>query len=600
MKAKIKYLDGRRFKRSIIASARRFRERQEELNEINVFPVPDGDTGTNMVSTMHSIAKGAESCHDPSISEVSNAIAESALNGARGNSGVILAQFFQGLAEATRGKMRVSARAFAHAAMTAAERAKEAISNPVEGTIITVMKDWATHLSEVASRKHDFVEVLKDSLKAARASVEETPEKLETLKKAGVVDAGAQGFVHILEGIVEYIENGAINAVSAGLKMTDKIHHFHLKKVKKEIEYQYCTECVVEGEHIDKQALRDKLTTLGDSLIVVGNEKKVRLHIHTNQPHQVLSLAGHFGTLSRQKIDDMRQQHQDIIIAAKKKTIALVTDSTCDLPEEVLKEHNIRVVPVLLLVGQKSYLDRVDIKSKDFYSLMKNTKEPLSTSQPPPAHFKAVYESLLDEYENILSLHISQKLSGTINGALMAATSVGDGRVEVFNTKTTSVALGLIVLEAGRLIKQKRPLQEIVDRINIAIESTKVFLTVPSLKNLMRSGRLKKSKGLAAQILNIRPILTVDSEGKVVEVKKVFGRKKVLKETLSMALDFAGTVKNPIFNIGHVLASELAETYRWEILRVFPSARVMITDASPALGLHTGIGSAGIAVLGTE
>ncbi|GAG68974.1 unnamed protein product, partial [marine sediment metagenome] len=184
MKIRIKYLNGIRFKHFIINSAQRINQMEQYLNDINVFPVADGDTGTNMVMTMTSIVQGVKECKESSFAEISSVIANSALTGARGNSGAILAQFFQGLAEATRGKVRLSTEAFANAATKAAEQARNAISNPQEGTIITVMKDWANNLTEHAHRTSDFVELFKKSLSKAKDSLSKTPDKLQILKKA--------------------------------------------------------------------------------------------------------------------------------------------------------------------------------------------------------------------------------------------------------------------------------------------------------------------------------------------------------------------------------------------------------------------------------
>jgi len=176
MKIQIKYLNGIRFKHFIINSAQRINQMEQHLNDINVFPVADGDTGTNMAETMRSIVKGVKKCKESSFAKISSVIADSALIGARGNSGAILAQFFQGLAEATKGKISLSTEAFAQAATQAAEKARKAISHPQEGTIITVMKDWANHLAQNAHHTPDFVELFKKSLSKAKDSLAKTPE----------------------------------------------------------------------------------------------------------------------------------------------------------------------------------------------------------------------------------------------------------------------------------------------------------------------------------------------------------------------------------------------------------------------------------------
>jgi len=263
MKIQIKYLNGIRFKRFIINSAQRINQMEQYLNDINIFPVADGDTGTNMVATMNSIVKGIKKCKESSFAKISSVIADSALTGARGNSGAILAQFFQGLADATRGKVRLSTEAFASAAVKAAEQARKAISHPQEGTIITVMKTWANYLTEHAPYTPDFAELFKKSLSKAKDSLAKTPDKLLILKKAGVVDAGAQGFVNILEGIVNFIEYGKVKSLKAIASTTDKMRNFNLDKVDSGINFQFCTECLLEGIDLDLKTIKQKLSFWG-------------------------------------------------------------------------------------------------------------------------------------------------------------------------------------------------------------------------------------------------------------------------------------------------------------------------------------------------
>lgn len=598
MKIQIKYLNGIRFKRFIINSAQRINQMEQYLNDINIFPVADGDTGTNMVATMNSIVKGIKKCKESSFAKISSVIADSALTGARGNSGAILAQFFQGLADATRGKVRLSTEAFASAAVKAAEQARKAISHPQEGTIITVMKTWANHLTENAPYTPDFAELFKKSLSKAKDSLAKTPDKLLILKKAGVVDAGAQGFVNILEGIVNFIEYGKVKSLKAIASTTDKMRNFNLDKVDSGINFQFCTECLLEGIDLDLKTIKQKLSFLGDSLIIAGSKNKAHIHIHTDKPEDVFAELSKFGTIVKTKVDDMQKQHTKIKLDTQK-SIGLVTDSTCDLPPELIKKYNIQIVPIVIQVGEKSYLDRVEIKPKNFIRILETSNEKLSTSQPPPALFTEAYNKIASKYESIISLHISEKLSGTIQGARMGCKDMEySNKIHIVDSKTSSVALGLLVAEAAQLIQERFKLEEIINRLKIATDNVKIFISIPTLKYVIRSGRLSKTKGLLGTLLNLKPILTVNSDGNIVEVAKVIGQKRVVRKTLDLAIRFAKSVKNPRFGITHVAAPELAQWYGYKIRNVFNSSKVMISEASPALSVHIGIGGAAIAVLG--
>ncbi len=596
MKIKIRYIDGERLKRSILASAARIAEMQEKLNSINVFPVADADTGTNMVLTMQGIVQSTQNCPFSSFDKVCACIAEGALSGARGNSGAILAQFFYGLAEGTDGKERLSSHEFAQAVSHAVHRAREALADPKEGTILTVMQDWADHLKHHAIGEKDFAQLFRDALKRARQSLADTPKKLQLLRKAGVVDAGAQGFVHLLEGLTDFIDTGKIAAFRATTHAVEKIRSFHKKF--DDVRFRFCTECLIHGSNLQRLVIQQRLSPFGDSLIVVGGRQKIRVHIHTNDPEQVFAAAADFGSISQKKTEDMLKQVEAATFV-RKKAIALVTDSTCDLPKENVERYNIHVVPVMINIDNKSYRDRTEISTYDFYQILKTNQQKLTTSQPPVAEFTKVFEPLAEKYDTILSLHISEALSGTINGARTAAKNIQSRtRFEIINSRTTSAALGLLVSEAGRLIETGSSIEEIVQHLHRAIEHVRLFVSIPTLKYLMRSGRLHVSKGLLATLLQIKPVISINREGRVVEIAKVIGRKRVEEKTLELAIQYGKTFRNPKFSIVHILSPELAARYRHAIQSYFSVQDVPILDASPALGLHTGVGSAAIAVLG--
>jgi DAK2 domain fusion protein YloV len=599
MKVKIRYIDGARLKRAIIASASRISEMREKLNNINVFPVPDADTGTNMAMTMQSIVASAQACPEGSLTDVCRCISEGAMNGARGNSGAILAQFFHGLAEGAKGRERLSPEEFAHAVAIAAVRAREALSNPREGTILTVMQDWSDFLKQQAIGEIDFTQLFTKGLTRARESLAETPRKLQVLRKAGVVDAGAQGFVHLLEGLSDFIDTGKVAAFRAGSHVAEKLRHFHFHKMDDEIRFRYCTECLIQGEALDRSQIQSKLADLGDSLIVVGGGRKVRIHIHVNDPEEVFAAAASFGTLLQTKAEDMKKQHEEATLQAPRRGIALVTDSTCDMPVEWIEKYGINVVPVLIHIGEKSYRDREEISAYDFYKILEGDKERLMTSQPPVASFIKLYEKLAEQYESIISIHISEALSGTIQGARTGARQLAEKiRIEVINSRTTSAGLGLVVHEAAKMIEKGLPLAEIKEKILDVVDRTRIIVGIPTLKYLVRSGRVRKTQGFLGTLLQIKPLVTINDEGRVVEIAKVIGRKRIGEKAVELALGYARRLLNPRFIIVHMLANAQADALRRMIQQEYSDFEIPVLDASPALGLHVGIGAAAIAVLG--
>jgi len=592
---RIRYLNGRQFQLAVVAGSHWVTQRQEYLNRINVFPVPDSDTGTNMAATLQSVAEGAVNCSERSIDAVSRAIADSALMGARGNSGAILAQFFQGLAEGLRGRLRITTKNFSAAVLQACERAREAIAEPQEGTILTVIRDWATRIEQNCHRVHDFAELLHDALQEAKRSLAETPKKLKVLAKAGVVDAGAAGFVHMLEGILHFIESGRVEHGEA--VVPKDILAAKIEKAPEQIRFQYCTECLLEGDAIDHRALRNEISSFGDSLIVAGSAQKVRVHIHTDEPENVWALAERFGTVRQRKAEDMRRQHVQSFKEGHLDVIAIVTDSSCDLPEEYIREQNIHVVPLRIQFGEEGFIDKVTLRPSEFYDKLVTSAHHPKTSQPTPGDFKKVYDEVAGRYRSVISIHLSSRLSGTLQAAAAAAKTVQGAPITVIDGKNASIALGLIVAEAMSAIKEGLSHEEVVARVHRAIAQVRLFVSVPTMKYLIRGGRVSRTKGLLAKVLGLKPILTL-RDGVAVPAAKTLGGKHARKTILKLVTEQARGLKNLRFAVAHANALAEADWFAGQIKRRFEVRDVMVVEAAPVLCAHTGPGAVGVAFLG--
>ncbi|MBN2395641.1 MAG: DegV family EDD domain-containing protein [Candidatus Atribacteria bacterium] len=600
MAIQIQYINGIRFRRFIMTSAQRINQTKNHLNDINVFPVADGDTGTNLAVTMNHIVMGVMDFRKNSFEEMIQRIAKFALMGARGNSGAILAQFFQGLAEATRGMTRLTTIAFSQAAVRAAEQATLAIANPREGTIITVMKDWAHYINQLAHRTPDFVELFKESLNKAKKSLLETPNKLSILKKAGVVDAGAEGFVNILEGIVDFIEFGKLRT----LKNDEQQSMVPLIKKpllhsRRKVKFRYCTECLIEGQDLDKDLLRQKLDGLGDSQVIAGSGEQIRVHIHTNQPDFVIAQVGSLGNIIETKIDDMWEQTEDVAKKTDNKRITLVTDTTCDLPDDLIEKYQIKLVPIAVQVDQNSFLDRINISTKEVVDYLENSNHHVTTSQPPYQYFEDVYQQAGQESDEIISIHLSGKLSGTYQAACVASKkSKYHDKIQVLDAKTSTIALGLLILKAAQLIEDGLTKDQIIKKLEYHIKQSKLFVSIPTLKYLIRSGRLDKLKGLIGSMMHLKPVISLNQQGAFEEAAKVVGYQRLLHKTLELATQFAQNVKNPCFGIAHIQDVKIAQWYQKELKLRFPNAEIFIAEGSPALSVHIGKGGTAIAVVG--
>ena len=268
-------------------------------------------------------------------------------------------------ATARRSWRRSDARQFADALAAGSAYARESLSEPREGTILTVLTDFAAEAAAAgAGGAPDFRALFRQALAAARTSLDATPMKLEMLRRANVVDAGALGFVELVAGMSDYFETGIVPDDDAAIQLLrdDEV----TAGSQMDLEHRYCTECMITGEAIDRRKLREEASTLGSSLVVAGSQSKVRVHIHMNEPPRVFALAARFGAVTGEKADDMQRQ-QEMAHHATRRHVAVVTDSAADLPESVLEALDIHVVPVRVHFGTQSYLDKVGLSSAEFF-----------------------------------------------------------------------------------------------------------------------------------------------------------------------------------------------------------------------------------------
>ena len=311
--------------REMFAAATSWLEKSSaDIDALNVFPVPDGDTGTNMLLTMRSTMEEAYRAPDNSASGVAQAMAKGALMGARGNSGVILSQIWRGLAQGLEGKESFTAADLANALQQSALISYKALSNPVEGTMLTVMKEAAAAAqSQVADGNDDVTSVLEATVNAAGDSVADTPRLLKVLRDAGVVDAGGQGLYTILEGALRYLrgEMELMRLRKPQIIVSELPHTTPLPQAAgvEEVPYGYCTEFMLKGEKLEPDTIRKRLEKKGESLIVVGDDSTVRIHIHTMEPGNIVRFATKLGTMHQVSIRNMDEQHQDFLEMQKER-----------------------------------------------------------------------------------------------------------------------------------------------------------------------------------------------------------------------------------------------------------------------------------------
>jgi len=523
-------LDGLRLNRALKAGIARLLSRQEHLNKINVFPVPDGDTGTNLALTMHAVLGTLQRAPDDHAGKTLTRIADAALDGARGNSGAILAQFFLGLCDRLGHLGHLGPDDFADGVRGGADYARDSLSEPREGTILTVLTDFAQEVHVVQREGvRDFAALLNRGVLAARASLARTTFQLEALRKANVVDAGAQGFVELIEGMTDYIASGSRDDPTV---VVPDLTESELSEVSagesEDLAHRYCTECVVTAERVDRRHLREQLSALGSSLVVAGLHNKARVHIHVNDPAEVFRVAARFGTVSGEKADDMQRQQHSAHASGRK--VAVVTDSAADIPFDELDRLDIHMVPVRVHFGDRSYLDKVGITAQEFYAEIERNPLPPKTSQPPPGDFRRQFEFLASHFDSVVSVNLSRRVSGTFGAAESAAARVSThGKVTVIDSMNASLGQGLITMYAAECAQAGYDATRVIEATRAILPRTFTFGLVGSLEYAVRGGRVPRWVKNVADGLKLMPVLHADRHGRVKAGGVLFGREH-LKE----------------------------------------------------------------------
>ena len=592
---KIKELDGKQLYYSFLAGAQRIFEHQKLLNKINVFPVADADTGTNLASTMRSIMDAI--IPTDNLKQTAVALADAALVGARGNSGIIFAQFLYGFSNEIKSDETIDIQSFAESMKKAVAYAYDAIANPVEGTILTVIRDWADYIYLLKDRFDDFIKLLVEAYNRALESLAATTKKLEVLARSHVVDAGAKGFVFWLEGIKDFFTMGAEKLVKRGEQATAETDEL-VDMPHDEITFRFCTEALIAGDQLDKHKIRNYIQHCGDSLVVAGSPRKVRVHIHTDFPAEVFSQLQQFGSITYQKVDDMVMQNE--IQFNRKSEIAVVTDSACDLTKEILDQYQIHVVPLSVHFGDTYFLDRLTINPPQFYAMLEKSDQPASSAQPASKEFQNKFEYLATHYGSIIGIHLSQGLSGTFSSSDKGSKDViarTGKKIDVVNSGTVSGGLGLLVLRAARAIGDGASHEEVMAQMEEWKAKSVFRLSITTLKYIVRSGRVSPFKSFMAKLLDLKPVIYMDNEGKASLFAKSFSEKSSMKKVINNISKIIAGKKVWEYTITHANNPSSAQWYAGEMEKLTGKKPLFIDHASPALVANAGPGVACVSLM---
>ena len=578
-------LRAKELRKALLAGIIKVQDLKDELNRINVFPVPDGDTGTNLAETLLGGVNILMESSSLKLCEVVRRFSEAILFTAKGNSGTIVSQFFIGLAEALKGKESINTSEFAEALIHATNAVYDSLEKPVEGTIITVMREVAEYAAEMAETEKNFIKFLKLLLEKAENSLAKTPELLPKLKEKGVVDSGAYGFVLILRGIVEYINTGKIELSKVPAKETLRIIE------EEHIEHRYCTEAVIKSDKLDKKKLAFVLGALGSSLLIAGAGGLFKIHIHTNWPQKVFEVLKQKGTILKHKIDDMIEMN----LKARKKEFGVIVDSTADIPLDIAQEYGINIIPLQLIMDGKTYLEGIDIDKKQVLELLMEGKTHMTTSQPDPISIERTIKEALSKYEKVVIITLSSKLSGTYNAIRMVASKYP--KVYLFDGKMASLGTTLLALRAIEKFEEGYDIENTLEYLRRVQKKSFFILTLKTVKYLIRSGRISNLKGGIAEFLHIKPLIVVNPEGELENIGTAMGEERAFRKIIKIVKEQLNPFQTYDFGIAYVGQSKFVERLESFVRSEFPVRKLIVNEAGPLLSVHVGPGTYGLIAL---
>ncbi|MEO8138779.1 MAG: DegV family protein [Gemmatimonadota bacterium] len=587
----IRYVDGPRLARSLLAASDWVAAGREEINRINVFPVPDGDTGTNFSLTLRSVADALRALGDAPLGTTAKIAARGAVLGARGNSGMMLAHFLLGFAEVMQDKEQASTQEIAEGFRRGAEHLYASMDDPREGTILTVAREAAYAASRAAADSPDVSVFMTRLLLEGELALARTPELMAALKEAGVVDAGGMGFVRMIEGVVRYIEGDPILPASPIGSAEFSVPAAHVQ-VAAERDFQFCTEVMVRAEMLPAaNEVRAQIRNFGGSVQVVLAADILKIHVHTDTPEAVFTYAARWGTVQTTKAEDMRAQHRKLA-HGEHRPVAIVADSSADLPDAVLDRHHIQLVPLQVMFGDETFRDRVELKPADFYRKMRASRAHPTTSQPTPAEFIRVLRDARAGADEVVAVLLSARLSGTYQSGLAAVRAAEIEAVHCVDSGTASLGIGLLALRAAELAESGRTAAEIVTELQRIRKQSGCFITVDRFDNLLRSGRVTRGKAWIGTMLEVKPILSLDEQGAIIPVDRVRGRANVVPRVLSLLEKRLAPRPNSVrFGIVHAEAPEVAERLRAALMAAYQPKDCFVALATGVLGAHVGFGA---------
>lgn len=588
-----KYLDGDTFAVALTSGIHRVIGEQDLLNRINVFPVADSDTGTNLslsLSTALGVLGGPGEKH---LGTMLAAVADALLDGARGNSGAIVAQFFQGMSDSAGEITRFTTYTFGKAVRTGSEYAHDALSQPREGTILSVIAAFSDSIAHQVSEVSDadFSAVIENAMQHVEEALANTPNQLEVLRKAGVVDAGAKGFAELVAGMSDFLSNGKVVPMPNIALQYDIEPPVDFAEADNESRFRFCTECIVTAADINRRRLREALAEIGDSVVLAGTKRKAKIHIHVDDPDAVFDIARQFGNLSAEKADDIhRQQHS---VHDTRRRFAVITDSAADIADDDMERLDIHMVPCRIQFGDRGYLDKVSITIDEFYAELKSNSNHPTTSQPAPGDFRRQFQFLASHFEDVLSINLTSAASGTFEAARLAASRTSaPGRIHVIDSLNASMGQGQLVVLAAECANRGADIDTTIELVRELVPQTRTYALLRDLRYAVRGGRLPQWVKTVAGLFRVMPIIATKADGRISLAGFLLGTHNRTHRFARFVARRAPKHRTIEVGVGHAICESEAEELARQIRSRLPAIeKLTLNGLGTALGVHGGPGT---------
>ena len=531
----MEYLTQEELKKMLLLSYQKIEGHKEEINKINVFPVPDQDTGNNMAKTLLGVKEAIENRNFKDLSEISEAALDGALTAAQGNAGVIYVGFLASFLPLLD-KNPVNAKKLAFAFEKGAERARQSIQDPKEGTILDVIDAAAQIFKEEAEKEKDLVKIFKSAVEKAKEALLATREKMEIFRKANVVDAGGLAYLMILESHLEVLE-GEKKEVEEEERPSEKVRRF-----VQTLSYRYEVVSLIKNPRFEEKAIQEKLKNLGDSIDIVRIGDKTKIHIHTDSPDEVKKVMREAGQILSLREEDMAKE----VVgeeSVRKVSIGIVTEDLAALLPKILERYQIELVDVIL-----DWPEVTEIPGENIFKKMREAeklgiKTSPKTSQASPKSYFDAYQKQFQRFDKVFCLAITSKLSGSYNSAVQGREMLAENekeKVYVLDSLHAAASQALLILRMVELIQEQREAKEIIEEIKNLIPKTHLYLVFKKPRWIESIGRMTKSQAnwvRRMKRVGIHPIMEI-KEGVLGKGGIIFAKdeaealfKKIAKES---------------------------------------------------------------------